>query len=327
MKRFLKILGMAGIAIVVLIAAGAVYFFRTFPKSKPAANLRITATPERIARGRYLAHHVTACVDCHSTHDRRYFASPVVAGTEGKGGEKYDEEIGVVYARNLTPAGLGNWTDGEIVRAVTSGIDKDGKALAPLMPYTEYKALAPEDAYAIVAYLRTLPPIPNEVPKSQMHFPFNLIMQTIPEPVELQEGPNPADSVAYGKYLVKIAGCQFCHTPAEKGEPLPGMDFAGGFEFKFPDNSVVRSANITPDYDAGIGALSRAEFIARFKEYAQPELRQIPVNGFEQQTVMPWLMYAGMTEQDLGAIYSYLRTVPPMQHSVERRPATAILSE
>lgn len=327
MKRLLKILSAIGIAVVILLAAAAAYFFSTFPKSKPAASLTISATPERIARGGYLAHHVTVCVDCHSSHDRHYFGSPVVAGTEGKGGEKYEEEIGVVYVRNLTPAGLGNWTDGEIVRAMTGGVDKDGKALAPLMPYTEYKALTPEDAYAIVAYLRTLPSIPNEVPKSQINFPFSLVMQTIPDPVELQNGPNPADSVAYGKYLVKIAGCQFCHTPAEKGEPLPGMDFAGGFEFKFPHGGVLRSANITPDYNTGIGALTRAEFIARFKEYAQPELRQIPVSDFAQQTVMPWLMYAGMTEQDLGAIYSYLRTVPPVQNSVERQPVTATLSE
>lgn len=269
-----------------------------------------------------MAHHVSVCIDCHSTHDVRYFSGPVVPGTEGKGGEKFEEPgMGFVYVGNITPAALGTWTDGEILRAVTSGVNNKSEALAPMMPYSIYRELSKEDAYAIVAYLRSLPPIVNEVGEGKLEFPVYLIFRTIPEPAQLGDGPNPADTLAYGKYLATVGGCHFCHTQAIKGEPVPGMDFAGGFEFTFPDGRMIRSANITPDNDTGLGAWVKDDFISRFKEYEQPEMRAIEISEADDQTVMPWTMYAGMTEADLSAIYAYLQTVKAVRNEVERFPA------
>ena len=93
------------------------------------------------------------------------------------------------------------------------------------------------------------------------------------------------------------------------------MELAGGSEFSAPWG-IVRSANITPDIDTGIGGLSKEEFLNRFTEYRSPEMQKIPAR--ENNTVMPWLMYAGMSDDDLDAIYSYLRTAKPVRHSVER---------
>jgi len=322
MKLALKILGGIVLLIIVLASGGLVYLFTAFPKADPAPAITIEATPERLERGRYLANHVSVCIDCHSTHDWRYFSGPVILGTEGKGGEKFEEPgMGFVYVRNITPAALGSWTDGEILRAMTAGVNNKGEAIAPMMPYAIYRELSKEDAYAIVAYLRTLPPIANEIGEAKLEFPVNLIFRTIPKPAELkEEGSNPADTLAYGKYLATVGGCHFCHTPAIKGEPVPGMDFAGGFDFTFPNGYVVRSANITPDEDTGLGAWTKDDFVSRFKEYEQPEMRTIEVGERDDQTVMPWTMYAGMTEADLGAIYAYLRTVKPLHNVVERYP-------
>jgi mono/diheme cytochrome c family protein len=321
MKKALKIFGGAVLVLLVLVGAGLIYFFASFPKVGPAPNLTIAATPELIERGNYLANHVAVCINCHSTRNFDYYSGPIVHGTEGMGGMEFAEEIGTLYPSNITPAALGNWTDGEILRAMTTGVNKDGDPLFPMMPYPIYRELAEEDAHAIVAYLRTLPPVPNAMPKSKLTFPMNLIARTIPQPYTPQPKPSPADTLAYGKYLSTIAGCQFCHTPTDdQGQPLPNMDFAGGMEFKFPWGSMVRTANITPEQDTGIGAWDKAYFVGRFKEYADSTGKHIAVAKDDDNTVMPWTMYAGMAEEDLSAIYSYLRTVKPVRNEVEKFP-------
>jgi len=321
MKKFLKIFRGIVLAVVLLVGTGLIYFVSSFPKAGPAPNLTIEPTPEKIARGMYLANHVTVCIDCHSTRNFDYYSGPLEPGTEGKGGAEFVETIGTLYAPNITPAAIGNWTDGEILHALTAGVNKDGQALFPLMPYPIYSALSQDDAEAIVAYLRTLPPIQNEVKRSQLNFPLNLIVRTLPKPYEPQPRPATSDTLAYGKYLNTVAGCHFCHTPVdEQGQPLPGMDFAGGQEFRFPWGKVVRSANITPEQDTGIGAWDKEYFVGRFKEYTDSAASHIPTPNQDDNTVMPWTMYAGMTEEDLGAIFAYLRTVTPVRNEVIKNP-------
>lgn len=112
----------------------------------------------------------------------------------------------------------------------------------------------------------------------------------------------------------------------EQMQPLPGMDFAGGHEMPLPSGQIVRSANITPDFDTGIGAWDKAYFINRFKEYADSTKSHIPVAKDSENTVMPWMMYAGMTVEDLGAIYSYLRTLQPVKNAVEKHPKSIAAS-
>lgn len=319
MKKFLKIFGGVVLALILILGAGLIYFFASFPKVGAAPDISIQATPEKIARGQYLAHHVAVCIDCHSTRNFDYYSGPIVPDTEGKGGMEFPDVAGTFYPSNITPAALGNWSDGEIVRAITSGVNKNGEALFPMMPYPIYNFLAQDDVEAIVAYLRTLPAIENDAPKSKVNFPLNLIMRTIPQPYEPEPRPAVSDTIAYGKYLSTVAGCQFCHTPTDdKGQPLPDMDFAGGMEFKFPWGPIVRSANISPEEDTGIGAWDKTYFVGRFREYADSAGSHIAVAKDDENTLMPWTMYAGMTEEDLGAIYSFLRTVKPVKNAVEK---------
>jgi hypothetical protein len=96
------------------------------------------------------------------------------------------------------------------------------------------------------------------------------------------------------------------------------MNMAGGQTFNFP-GGVVRSLNITPDNETGIGTWTKEDFIARFRFYSGEEAHNVPVNIEKDfNTPMPWLMYAGMTDEDLGALYDYLRTVTPVKNRVER---------
>lgn len=324
MRRLIRPLIALGILTALVTVVGVILFLSTYPDVEPPEDLTIETTPERIARGAYLANHVSVCMDCHSTRDRDYYSGPIVPGTEGKGGERFGPDTGLpgtFYASNITSAHIGHWTDGEIVRAITSGVSRDGTPLFPVMPYPAYNGMTTQDVHAIVAYMRTLRPIPSNVPERKMDFPMNLVVRTMPMRYEPESPPDPSAPVAYGAYMTRIAGCADCHTPQDSGVNIPGMEFAGGFEFPLPTGGMVRSSNITPDQETGIGTWTKKMFIDRFKQYESARMRRMPVQEGDRNTIMSWTMYAGMTEEDLGAVFTYLRTVAPVSNAVEIHPA------
>jgi len=328
MSKLLRIalLAVAGLAIVV--AGGVAFLALRPPKQRPPSAEKIALEPARIERGRYLALHVTDCMGCHSDHDFSRFGMPIKAGTEGQGGFAFDEKLGVpgvVCAQNITADpefGLGRWSDGEVLRAMREGIDRQGRALFPMMPYVAYHHLSDDDARAIVAYLRTLPPVHRSVPAKHIRFPLNLILKSVPSPLS---GPVPAvpdapDHLAYGSYLTTIGGCRGCHSTEDaRHRPIPGMEFAGGNEYRGPWGAN-RSANLTPEAHTWMGRATKAEFIGRFKAFVPLAEGASPVAPKGQNTVMQWLAFSGMTEADLGAIYDYLKTVPPVRHDVVTFP-------
>lgn len=326
MKKLAKVLGIVFGVLVVLVFAGFIYFNSAFPKVDPPENIKVEASPERIARGEYLANHVTVCMDCHSKRDWTKFSGPIKPGTFGGGGDVWDEKVGFpgrISMKNITPAAIGNWTDGEIIRAITCGVNKDNKALFPVMPYPIYNNLTTEDLYSIVSFVRSLKPIENRVPETELNFPLNFIVKTMPirshSPMRFDKN-NPAE---FGRYLVTIAGCKECHSKSDKGEPIPGMEFGGGEEFPLPAGTV-RSMNISPDNETGIGQWSKETFVKRFKSYGAESAMNISVSENDFNTIMPWTLYAGMTEQDLSAIYDYLRNVKPIKNQVERFTKTSV---
>jgi mono/diheme cytochrome c family protein len=323
--RVFRVLGIAVVLLVLTVSALLAYVKIALPNVGPAPDIKVEVTPERVRRGEYLANNVMLCVDCHGTRDWSKFSGPMVSGDEGAGGELFDQKFGFpgsFTAKNITPFNLKNWTDGEIFRAITCGVNKDGKAFFPIMPYKYYAQADEEDIKAVIAYLRTLPEIEKTHPESVADFPFNFILNTIPEKAKLQKRPDPSDVLAYGKYMTTIAGCMECHTKQEKGKVV-GEFYAGGFEFNFGNGTMVRSPNITP-HETGIGAWNKNQFIQRFKMYDDSSfvLPSVDMEKGEYQTVMPWTMYAGMTEEDLGAIFEYLQTVKPVNNPVERFTAS-----
>ena len=319
MRKAGKIIVILIIIVLVMIGALLSYVKFALPDIAKAPDLKIEITPARVERGKYLANHVTQCVDCHTKRDFTKFAGPIDHQKLGEGGERFDQQNaglpGVYYSPNITPFNLRNWTDGEIFRTITTGVNKDGDALFPIMPYPNFGKMDKEDIYSIIAYIRTLPAIESTAPKSKSDFPMNFIINTIPKDASLTTIPAPNDDIEYGRYMINAAGCGECHTPREKGESIPGMEFAGGHEFNFGGVKLT-SANITPDNETGIGNWTQDVFVSRFKAYGDSALKSHKLKKGEFQTVMPWLQYSGMKEQDLKAIYTYLRSLKPVKNQV-----------
>jgi mono/diheme cytochrome c family protein len=239
------------------------------------------------------------------------------------GGDAFTKEFGFpgnFYAKNITPEGVDNWKDGEFLRAISCGVNRDRNAFFPVMPYPYYAHMDKEDIIAIIAYIRTLKPIKNNVPPSEPEFPMSLILNTIPKDAAFTERPQKAINATYGAYLVNAAACAECHTNAIKGNKVEGMDFAGGREFNFPGPKKIVSSNITPDKETGIGYWTEDAFVSKFKTFEDKTKLQDYKSPADYQPVMPWNMYAGMDTVDLKAIFAYLKTLKPIKNKVVSNP-------
>ena len=320
MKKVFRVLLIIIVILIVAVAGIVTYIKTALPDVGAAQNIKVEITPARLERGKYIANHVAVCVDCHSHRDWNFYAGPVAAGTFGGGGERFGKEIqfpGTIYSKNITPYGLHDWTDGEIFRAITTGVDKDGNALFPLMGYLGYGHMDTEDVYSVISYVRSLPSLKNDVPERALDFPVNILVNTMPAKATPSPKPDSNNSVEYGRYITAIANCVECHSKVDKGARIKGTEFGGGREFNFPNGTTVTSANITADNETGIGAWTKDIFIQKFKQYTDSSYHLQPVSKTDYNTIMPWLMYSGMTPHDLGAIYDYLRTVTPLKNKVE----------
>ncbi len=321
MKSFKRIFGglLLVFLLITLAAVGYVKLFLPNVGTAPVKNIEQTA--KRIARGEYLANHVTICIDCHSKRDWTRFSGPPMEDSKGMGGELFDQKFGfpgTYYAKNITPEGISRYSDGELFRVITTGVNKDGKAMFPVMPYHYYGQMDEEDINSIIAYIRTLKPIKNAVPPSVSDFPMSIIINTIPEKATLSKMPDKTDVENYGKYLVNAAACKECHTQFSKGKLIAGTEFGGGREFPFPDGSMVRSGNISPDGATGIGKWNEELFINLFHSRSDSATLASKLKPGEFNTIMPWTMYGKMTDEDLKAIYTYLKTVAPINNNVQK---------
>jgi len=317
MKKFLKILLIVLTIVVIGIGAILLYVKSMLPDVGPPPDIVVEITPERVKRCEYLANHVFLCMDCHSERDWSKFSAPPKPGTEGSGGDEFTREMGFpghYYATNITPGGIGDWTDGEVFRAITTGVSKDGRALFSIMPYPFLGKAVKEDIYAVIAYIRTLPAVTKSFPEPESDFPFNFIINLLPSKAEFSGPIDPSDKQAYGKYLSLV--CIECHTVAKDGQIIMEKVFAGGRKFPLPGGGTVYSANITPDKETGIGNWTEEQFIQRFKLYQDSSLKlpDVPPNTFN--TYMPWVMFSGMKTEDLSAIYNYLMGLEPKKNRV-----------
>ncbi|MBK6695242.1 MAG: c-type cytochrome [Myxococcales bacterium] len=317
-----KLLGRIGLALAALIALAVlsivVKFFVLSPKMRPAQDLKAPTSPEAIARGKYLVDHVTGCLGCHSPVQDDKPGDLVVPGKLGAG-----RDFGVwegapfrLRSANLTPDkqfGIGNWTDGEVVRAMREGVSKDGRALFPQMPYLTYaETLSDDDALAIVAYLRTLAPLASDPGRTEIQFPVSMFIRAAPKPLTQSPPPAPpvTDKLARGRWLMRVGSCNDCHDSVnERMEKLPGKALAGGFKFPLaPGKGYVIAPNITSDKATGIGA------------YSDDDLRRVFDEGKGKAGrflyVMPWSYYAGLTKDDKEALITALREVPAVSNVV-----------
>jgi mono/diheme cytochrome c family protein len=253
------------------------------PHANPHADIEVAASPERIARGERLAY---LCANCHSSAGQL----PLAGGTEN-----FVEALGTLVAPNLTPGGpLKDWSDGEIIRAIREGLDRQGRALL-IMPAEYFRYLSDDDVQALVAYLRTQPPVERQTPENRMNLLGTALVgagvfPTTAQPPSAAPIANPPGGVVpeRGKYLVDIAGCRSCH----------GADLAGGDPQGFTP--------VGPHLPAIAAAWSAEDFVKTIRTGIDPAGHAIdPLN-------MPWReLSAAYSDEELRAIYVYLRTLSP----------------
>ena len=320
MKRLIKIVIYLIILIILFAGIAIIYVSMFLPNVKVDQDLKVEITPESLERGKYLATSVMGCMACHAERDKSLFTMPVNNQTKGLGGTLWSKTQGFpgeMYSLNITPYRLQEWTDGEVFRAITAGVSRDGSALFPIMPYHLYGRLPKEDIYNVIAYLRTLDPVRKEHPPRKLDFPLSLLVHLMPKKGDHDLGPSP-DPINHGEYLITAAACYDCHTPVKDGQYIEDMAFAGGFEFQLETGGMVRSSNITPDMDTGIGNWSKEAFIAKFKSYQEGMFVPHKIKPGNFNTEMPWTSYSNMKEEELGSIYDYLMSLEPINHRVEK---------
>lgn len=274
------------------------------------------AAGARVERGRYLVEGILGCGNCHTPKSP---AGEPIASRNLGGGLTFSVPPFAGVASNITPdreTGIGSWSDDDIKRAIVDGRRPShgrlaGTELAVVMPTSFFRALTPSDLDAVVAYLRSVPPIHNQVAPpvyrmAQKHQPF-------PGAEAGFDDARMGDPVYRGRYLATIAHCVECHSPMDKGVFDYGRLGAGGRVFNaqlvqgFPSGwAGSKAANITSHRIDGIGAWTDDEIK---RAIAQGVSR----DGRKLQPPMGFSYYAKLSPSDLDAIVAYLRTLPPLE--------------
>jgi mono/diheme cytochrome c family protein len=260
-----------------------------------------------VARGEYIVRNAAVCGHCHSA-DRRNADGPLSGGAEFR-----NWRVGVARASNLTPdveTGLGAWSEAEIVRALRNGQSRDGRLIIPVMPYEWLHEMSDSDAFAVARYLKSLPPVHKEVRQSpNLFFKIGKVFLLRPKPAMAVTAPPRGATAEYGGYLAQhVALCADCHTPrsgirqtSDKSRLFAGMS-------KPPKGFPANPSNLTPDAETGIGKWSEEDFVKTLRTGVTPE-------GEKLHPFMPREV-GRMTDDDLRAIYRFLRTLPPIRNAI-----------
>ncbi len=255
-RRLAKITGYVILGLLVLLAVALNFTVGWRPvigaKTRPLTSRKFEPTPERMRRGEYLGHAVTNCMGCHSKYDETA-EPPLLVSKEGAGAVVFQEGSFRMVAPNITSdpeTGLGKWSDDAIGRAIREGIAADGSALFPAMPYEHFRHMSDEDLASVVVFVRSLPPVRNELPPARIPFLFVRFIQAVPQPLtEAVAEPDLSTPANRGAYLVNMGSCSDCHTPRNpQFQPIPGMELAGGVPMTGEARSVLPliSPRMTP---------------------------------------------------------------------------------
>lgn len=310
MKKVL-LYGLSGIGILVL--GGYAYISATwktdYSKEFPVKDLVVEVDEAKLERGRYLVYGPAHCASCHTSLDD---LARLEAGEELPltGGFGLEMPLGTFYAPNITPdkeTGIGNHSDGELYRMLRHNIKKDGSPSIDFMPFTD---MSEYDILSVIAYIKSQPPVKSDIPKTKHTFMGKVLHKWVIKP-GIPKG-TPPDVVAkdttieYGKYLAEsVANCRGCHTDRDlkTGEYI-GIEYAGGMAFP-PSAETGGWAYITPNltFDPATGVMnswSEQDFINRFR-----------LGRTYEATPMPWAPFKSLDDNDLKAIYRFLKSLPP----------------
>ncbi len=268
-----------------------------------AAGSVLAETP--VERGSYLVNAVMACDGCHTPRDKNGF---IMAKRFSGGSQLWDTPAYTVRGSNITPdreTGIGAWTDDEVKHVIAEGIHRHGRPIAPQMPFPFYKILTPGDLDAIIAYLRSVPPVRNEVqaPVYRAAMP----VEPVPGATKPFTEQDMRDPVKRGFYLATIGHCMECHgRKADRTPDYKNSWGKGGYVFTESWGSVV-TANITSHPKSGLGAWTDAEIKRALTQGVSRDGRAFKPPMARQ------IYFSRMTEADLNALVAWIRTIPPIE--------------
>jgi mono/diheme cytochrome c family protein len=328
-KRLLKVFGWV-VAILVAAILGVVIYINASWDSAydyPVSSRTASMDSATIAHGEFLFKYSANCWMCHSPNRQ---VDELPSGGVVEDLREVGPGFGIFYVKNITPdveTGIGRWTDGEIVRAVREGIGKDGHAFF-IMPSRAFNKMSDDDAFAIAAYLKSLPPVKNPLPPHEYSFmtkalyAFGLIA---PQPPVTEVIPTPAKEVSLerGKYLANhTTTCSDCHSPIDlnTGQFFADSLFVGGnFAISEPFGKVPEETinpiwaygrNLTPDDETGIGKMTEEEFVTVMRSGMRPDSTVLVA------TEMPYPYFKLWDDDDLRAIYAYFKSMAPVHRTV-----------
>jgi mono/diheme cytochrome c family protein len=299
---------------------------------RPVSDEPIAAEPARLQRGSYLVNNVLFCGACHTSREHgNTLIEPERTDAYLGGGNVYDDKgIGVVWVPNITPdveTGIGGWKDDEILRGLRDGVAKDGHFMVPLMPFDAYQHLSDEDARAVVAYLRTVPPYRQAKPRQEnkLGFMSKMLFKTfgvqMHKPVAGVPEPDRANQHDYGHYLMRVSACGDCHSLADKG-PRPETDplaFAGSeVPFEDPGLGKVYAANISGDTETGLGRFSADAIKQALRNGTRLDGKKLAP---PMSILIPHI--SGMSEADIDALVAYMKTLPAAKRKPPERELVA----
>lgn len=271
------------------------------------------SNPERLERGKKLVS--SLCIGCHINRD--------VGNLSGGKMPDAPKEFGEIYAPNITndqEYGIGSWTDAEIMYLLRTGIKRNGKYAPPYMAKLPF--LSDEDMASVIVFLRSDDPLvaSSSIPDKACEPSFltkalsNTVFKPLPFPESPIAMPDTANAVQWGRYLALNMECFSCHSADFKTNDfyIPEKSagyFGGGNKPLNLEGKVVLTPNLTPDMETGIGNWTKDQFIRAVKsgQVESGEALRYPMNP-----------YVRLSDAEVGAIYEYLQTIPPIKNKVER---------
>jgi mono/diheme cytochrome c family protein len=263
------------------------------------------AAQDPVERGGYLVNAVMVCDGCHTP---RVKGALDMSRRFSGGSQVWDTPAYTVRGTNITPdreTGIGAWTDAEIKRSLTDGVHRLGRPMSPQMPFPFYKILTPRDLEAIVAYLRSVPAVRNDVPSPVYKAPMHV--EPVPNALKPYTDADLRDPARRGFYLATIAHCMECH--ARRPDEVKDYRNAwgkGGYVFKGPWGSAV-VPNITSHPTSGIGSWTDEEIRRALTHGVSRDGRAFKLPMARQEH------FSRMTEEDLNALVGWIRTIPPIE--------------
>ena len=279
-----------------------------------AASPALAASPAEIARGKYIFGATAGC-GCHTEPK----------GVANAGGRKFDRPFGTVYSSNITPdtkTGIGAWTDEQIIAAIRLGRRPNGERIVPVHPFTSFNGMAEDDLRALVAFLRTVPPVnrsnkPKKITLPMFESVFLPAWVLIFAATRTPPPAAPVSGVARGEYLVRAVGhCGECHTP--RSALTMAVDnsrfLAGNPKKTGPEGQAT--PNITPDHATGIGDWTEEQISTFLGTGKRPD--GDVAGGLMEEAIQGTLAgFKDLTKADLGAIARYLKSIPAVTNKIE----------